>query len=46
MQESIKHIFDGNAQFRKELEHLKLDLVSKTVSKGDFEAQLLLKANK
>ncbi len=46
MQENIKHIFDGQAQFRKELEHMKLDMVSKTVSKADFEAQLLGKANK
>ena len=38
MQESIKHIFEANNQFRKELEHLKLDLVSKSVSKNDFEA--------
>ena len=41
LQDSIKHIFEGQAQFRKELEHLKLDSVSKTVSKADFEAQML-----
>ena len=46
LQDSIKHIFEGQAQFRKELEHVKLDLVSKTVSKADFDSQLLLKANK
>ena len=33
-------------QLLKDLDALKLDLVSNTVSKGDFEAQLLLKANK
>ena len=46
MQESIKHIFEGQAQFRKELEHVKLDLVGKSVSRADLEQQLLLKANK
>lgn len=37
MEESIKHIFDGNIQFHKELEQLKFDMVSKSVSKVDFE---------
>ena len=46
LQDSIRHIFDGQAQFRKELEHMKLDMVSKTVSKSEFESQLLQKANK
>ena len=45
LQDSIRHIFDGQAQFRKELEHLKLDMVSKTVTKADFESQMLQKAN-
>lgn len=46
LSKSIKHIFEGQSEFRKEIEHLKLDLVSKTVSKTEFESQLLLKANK
>ena len=46
MQESIKHIFEGQAQFRRELEHLKLDQMGKSVSKADLDQQLLLKANK
>jgi len=46
LHEQMRHIFEGQAQFRRELEHLKLDMVSKSVSKADFEAQLLLKANK
>ena len=36
LQDSIKHIFEGQSQFRKELEYLKLD--GKSVSKAEFEA--------
>lgn len=47
LQDSIRHIFDGQAQMRKELDHLKLDLVGKSaVTREDLEQQLLLKANK
>ena len=43
--ESIKHIFEGHNQFRKEIEQLKIDMLAK-VSKQELETQLLLKANK
>lgn len=40
IQEQLKHVFEGQALFRKEMEHLKLDVVSKTISKVDFETQM------
>ena len=43
--ESIKHIFEGQTQFRREMEQVKIDILGK-VSKQELETQLLLKANK
>ena len=45
MTDQHRHIFEGHAQVRREMEQFRVDLLSK-VSKKELETQLLLKANK
>ena len=45
IQDQFKHVFDGQTQVRREIEQMKVEMLSK-VSKQELETQLLLKANK